>query len=96
MPRKRIRSRKKLRPILTPAWRYFLTTGSYIGIEGKFDLNPGEHAEIFQLAGSLNRPDGNGAEKLKRLWDLHKQEILRTWKGKRLPWAAKEFDNNAQ
>ena len=27
------------------------------------------------------------------LWIQHRAEIMRTWTGKRRPWAAKEFDS---
>ena len=34
-----------------------------------------------------------GRDELRRLWESNKFEIMTAWTGKKLPWAAKEFNH---
>ena len=57
------------------------------------------------LPGKKGWPDGSswvrpftlvspaGRDELRALWKTHRNELMRTWTGKRKPWAAREFDN---
>jgi len=78
---------------LSPAWKYFLETGQYFKLREKFpDMSNLDHFNIFQL-GHPTR-GGNYWEKLRKIWLLHRDEILRIWKADRRrgkPWAEKVF-----
>ena len=62
--------------------RFFLENGEMP--ELGFNYEPGEKAAIFRL----RRNDAAGLEKIRNIYALYEDEILRDWKGKGLPWAA--------
>ena len=81
MPTNRKRKSRKFRPqSLSLPWVHFLESGDYL-VKDRFpDMDVKESVLIFQLGNP--RPGGSYVERLKTIWETHKDEILRDWKKK--------------
>jgi len=93
MPTNRTRkTRGRKIPGLLESERHFLLTGECTpdpkkhGIKDWRDIGEGWVRPFI-----LSSPAGR--EELRALWKTHRDELMRTWTGKRKPWAAREFDN---
>ena len=91
MTKRRTRAAKAT--TLTPYMRLYLTAGDYSG----HDFPPGTpgHVEAFML----RKDTPENREELRRIWLLHRDEILRQWKAEKRrgkPWAEKAFGGPAK
>lgn len=85
MPSNRSRRPRGPRHPLTEGERHLLLTGNPYPAKGSWrDLG-----ESWMRPFTLCSPAG--LEELRSMWTLHRAEIMSTWTGKGLPWAAKEF-----
>lgn len=101
MPTNRKRTaRRATGPRLSKSLRMYLETGDMHAVLEKYGPRSPEPDPdcfaTFQVMGlSIRRPDQR--EKLKALWLLHREEILRDWKREKKkgrPWLQKVFEKN--
>lgn len=88
---KKRRTRSMMKSTLSDSLRQYLETGNYLTRE-TFPDCPGR-AETFQLANPSCR------DRLRKVWDLHRLEILRAWKAKKRrgqPWAEQIFNEKKE
>jgi len=88
MPTNRTKRTRKFKPsTISGAMLHFLQTGNYRLRE----LFPDDHrgrVEVFRLA----YPSEAMRERLRAVWETHREEVLRTWKGPGRPWAESFFN----
>lgn len=89
-PNKKRRTRKIVKSDLSAPMKYFLESGDYL-VKDRFPgMNLREWIEIFQYGA------GGYRERLLRVWDRHRDEVLADWKNQKrsgLPWASQQFDS---
>ena len=68
--------------------RHLLLTGECTPPEGDWR----DYGEGWLRPFTLVSPAGR--EELRELWEANKEEIMATWTGDGLPWAAQEFEEN--
>ena len=84
------RTRSMMKATISESMRYFLETGNYC-LRDIFPNDPRGRGEVFRLA----YPSIRMRDELRKIWLLHRDEILRIWKSEKKrgrPWAAKCFD----
>jgi len=88
MPSNRTRRmRKKKNLSLTMGEEHLLLTGECTPEKGSWK----DYGESWTRPFILTSPAAR--DELRALWEAHKDSLMAGFDGKKLPWAAKEFDN---